>query len=75
MDKNMLPPGVIERLDRLGVEYVPADPANPPRVAVYCNLCEHEIKRHGNDWRCVANPPCRCLMMGCVPKVWSNDAD
>lgn len=42
------------------------------RIPLYANCCGHEIERYGNEWRC--SEKCRCMMIGCVPKVWSSDA-
>lgn len=45
----------------------------PPvtRIPVYCNVCEHPIERRGSEWQCSEN--CRCMMIGCVPKVWRDE--
>lgn len=67
-----LPPEIIAPL--LQHAFV-SDQPRPTYIPVYCNVCDHEIRRHGNDWRCVTSPPCRCLMIGCTPKIWSTDDD
>lgn len=44
------------------------------RIPVYCNVCEHEIvpSENAGEWKCVRKPSCRCMMIGCVPKVWDD---
>lgn len=36
-----------------------------------CNLCLHPIVRLGMDWVCTEG--CRCIMIGCVPRVKQPD--
>lgn len=70
-DSQAIPPNLQETIEKLSPHFIklPAD-AEPPRIRVYANCCEHEIRRRGNEWRCVED--CRCMMMGCVPKVWDD---
>lgn len=72
MPKDLLPRELVEQIASLMQHAVRVDRDAPLKISVYCNVCEHEIERYGNDWRCVEKPPCRCMMMGCVPKVWDQ---
>lgn len=52
------------------VPYIEAEMVDVPvGIPIFCNVCLHTIRRHGSDWECAKQ--CRCLMIGCVPKVWS----
>lgn len=29
-----------------------------------CNVCKHDVRQLGKEWKC--NEGCRCLMLGCI---------
>ena len=70
-DEEQLPKDLLSKLGEIIIRDVPP----VTRVKTFCNVCEHEITRHGNGWRCVEDPPCRCLMIGCVLKRWDIPDD